>query len=321
MSADNPDKKYCFSFVCEPGELEIKSLLLAYSLRETYNRQPRIFVLIPSHQQDKISGITYSLYNSLSVEICSFENPITQGKSKLDRFEPMSNKFFGLKQIDFQGTIIFLDSDIVSLKALPQEALGIKLAVKPADYSLKAQWQIIYGIAGIPFPQSIVMCTVDSCEGPPYYNTGVIFLNSIFRNNLCSEWENYFRLFSEKPVIDKNLYNSYHCDQLAFALATQKLRINVEELTELFNFPVRSRNFLPDNTFFAHYHDCFTIARSKNLMNIFSDFTKTHPEVLKLFSISREWKLLANKNFMILNLLEFLRESKKKAYRYIIRMK
>jgi hypothetical protein len=312
-------ESYCFAFVCEPGELEIKSLMLAYSLKKIC--PSKRIVLIPYHRKQEITSKTYSLFNDLAADVCFFENPITQNTQKLKRFEPMSNKFFGLKQLDFQGHIVFLDSDIICLGTIPPHIFDFELSAKPADYSLNANWEVLYNYAGMPYPEQRVKSTFDEKTGPPYYNTGAIIIRNNLKEDLCNAWEEYFKFFSEKSILAKNLFNPYHCDQLAFALATQKLQLNINELSEPFNYPVRSRKKIPGDSIFVHYHDCITIARNDKLKNVFYEFLNTYPQFFEILRHNLEWRLLAKKYSILLNLIIKIPEIKKRLNRFINRLK
>jgi hypothetical protein len=317
MAAKNSTNNFCFALICEPGELEIKSAILAFSLNKVYHNLTKVFVLIPRHRKEQIAPSTYTIFEQLSVNCCFFDNHITSEKQNVARFDPMSNKFFGIGQLDYNGDIVFLDSDMICLDKISPEILDFPLSVKPADYGLRANWKAIYSKVEIPFPKRTSKSTVDAVEEPGYYNTGMIIINGQIKDQLCNEWELCFKFVSDEKILKQNLFNPYHCDQLAFALAVNKLNITINEIPERFNFPARSRACIANDTVFAHYHDCFTIAKIERLRTIFVDCISSYPLARDMLSREICWKLLAKKRFVQLRAMKQFLEVKKKIKRLI----
>jgi hypothetical protein len=308
------------AFICEPGELEIKALLLAYSIRKNLNTGYLPVVLIPLHCRSHINYITILLFEKLNIKIRYFENPFTKNLTKSMSGDAMSNKFYGLSNLGNEQDILFLDSDIVCLNSFSQNLFFDTVAAKPADYSLAAQWEEIYKRTELNYPKEKVTCTLDEKESPPYFNTGVIFINSESKSSLIAFWEEYFLLFSGKEILENNFFNSFHRDQLAFALATEKLGIKVKLLDELHNYPARSRGKIPAETVFAHYHDCYTIASEPLLLDVFQRFIAEYPLSLKVLEDQRTWSLMAKKRFALLRMDKISAKTIKKAQRIIARI-
>jgi hypothetical protein len=218
--------------------------------------------------------------------------------------DAMSNKFYGISSLKREQNILFLDSDIICLDDFSDKIFLHTNALKPADFSLKSPWEAIYKMADISFPIKKVTCTVDGLESPPYFNTGVIFIKADWKDELCKYWEEFFLHFSGDEILEKNYFNSFHRDQLAYALATQKLGIPVEVLDERVNFPARIREKIPPGTIFAHYHDYYTIAVHKILLDVFQEFLTEYPEFNTLISVSAHWNLLAKKRLRSLQLMK-----------------
>jgi hypothetical protein len=295
------------AFICQPGEIEIKSILLAYSLRKNLKIYFKPVVLIPSHCKSQINSSSFLIFSKLNVEVCYFENPFICNKKVLLPGEGMSNKFYGLSKLSEKQNILFLDSDIICLNNFPQELFLSELAVKPAGFSLNVDWVTIYKIVGIDFPKTHIKCTIDEFDNPPYFNTGVVFINKKLKANLCQVWKEYFLFFSKKQFLEKKLFDPFHRDQLTFALTTEKLGVKVILLDKLYNFYARRRKIIPHDVVFVHYHDCYTIASRTTLLNIFKNFIVEYPEIKNLMNNSISWRLLANQNYIFLRQLKFLK--------------
>jgi hypothetical protein len=311
MPYNCPNSSFAIVFICEPGELEIKSLLLAYSLRKNLKADYTLVVLIPEYHESLIKPETYQIFNNLNVEVQYFENALMKNKLKLMPGDAMSNKFYAIKKIENSLDILFLDSDIICLNTFSLELFSTEIAAKPADFSLNANWEEIYLLVGTTYPKTKIRCTVDSIEGPPYYNTGVVYLEKSIHENICKYWEEYFLFFSRNEILGKKLFNAFHRDQLAFALSVEKIGIGCMILDEQFNFPARKRNDILQDTVFAHYHDCYTIASSDKLMEVFKSFIMEYRGSKKLLDKFIPWKLVFHENYFLLHQAKNLKSFKR----------
>ena len=121
--------KYCFVFVCQQGELEIKSMLLAASLKENLRCNYELIAAIPQPESrwGKISENTEKLIKKLGIRKVEIENQI-------DLNYPIGNKVscFGIES--GADKIIFLDSDILCVRNFnPEKYLIHSFNAKPAD--------------------------------------------------------------------------------------------------------------------------------------------------------------------------------------------
>jgi hypothetical protein len=315
MADDAQNNNNVIAFICQPGEIEIKALLLAYTLRKNLKIKVDPIALIPFHFKSQINSSSFFIFSKLNVEIRYFENLFIANKEQLLPGDAMSNKFYGLESLPDKQNILFLDSDIICLKTFSQELFRARLAAKPAGYSLNTRWDSIYQLAGISFPTRRIKCTVDEVESPPYFNTGVIFISKELKANLCEWWKEYFLFFSKKEMLEENLFNPFHRDQLAFALATEKLGINVILLDKSYNYYVRRRKLIHPDTFLVHYHDCYTIFSIEALLNLFSSFQAEFPEVMNILNHFLPWKLLANQYYFLLRLFKIYKKLNEKIMR------
>jgi hypothetical protein len=103
--------KWSFVFVCQAGELEIKSMLLATSLQRFLRCNYELVAAIPqpTSQWGQISASTQALMQTLGVRSV----PIT---NSIDLNYPIGNKVACLGIESSADKIVFLDSDILCLR-------------------------------------------------------------------------------------------------------------------------------------------------------------------------------------------------------------
>jgi lipopolysaccharide biosynthesis glycosyltransferase len=302
-------------FICQPCEVEIKSLLLAYSLQQQ-NIQNKT-VLVPKNLYNKLSGCTVRLFEKLNTEIVLFDNPYMANKPKARKGDWMSNKFYALKTISGNSNTLFLDSDIVCLDSLPKIPNNFDVAAKPADISAQANWELLYKLAKLGFPERKTRSTIDGIEGPPYFNSGVLWINGLKREMLASAWEKYFLWLSEERQLKLNCFDVFHRDQLALTLAIEELKLSYYEFSETMNYPARRKPDIPETTIFAHYHDCYSIQKSPLLNTIFNRFLKDYPEFKRVLSSQIAWRLLGSRQYRFLNMHRAIIQKRQAMQRFI----
>jgi hypothetical protein len=114
-------------FICQKGELEIKTALLAASLRHVFGNNislrcsiPHIYGLETEPEQD-----TLDFLESLGVEWQLFQNPMMDEKTVPLSGLQFSNKLFCFPANLEEGRVYFIDSDILCIKR-PQDFQTIK---------------------------------------------------------------------------------------------------------------------------------------------------------------------------------------------------
>ncbi|MEK7728151.1 MAG: hypothetical protein AAB354_07020 [candidate division KSB1 bacterium] len=165
-------------FVCQQGELEVMSAMLAASLRRVCGNEVNLHAVEPSPREvyGTVSPAARKFLDGLGVKWYSFSNPISDDYkifNKLNAFniEPRGDR------------ILFLDSDILIRRSLaPLESYFKRpFAAKSGNkqrFSRRAEdWQPAYGLFDLPVPE-IRWPGSDSHEwAPPYFNAGVILVD------------------------------------------------------------------------------------------------------------------------------------------------
>ncbi|MBN1952902.1 MAG: hypothetical protein JW801_16985 [Bacteroidales bacterium] len=283
---------YIIVFIAQGGELEIKSLLLAYSLRENLPRGQRMLAAIPSNPGAEISESCLKIFSKLSIEIHHFKNEFIDRRHSESPGDWMSNKFESLLSLQTDENILFLDSDIILLKKELSFLQGkIKLAAKPADVRTRLDWKKLYQLAGLPMPREEIATTVDLESGPPYFNTGVLFLHKDIQQKICKSWKRYFMLLSHTDTKEALDFDYFHRDQLAFSLAIQKNDLEVSPLEEVHNYPIRHRKIIHEKAVFIHYHDPGTLAENPELYDYLIRLHKNNPSFGRILRKSLSWYL------------------------------
>lgn len=261
-----------FYLVSERGDLDVKALLLACSMKRFITEQSGyvINILIPSDQEEPYLDL--KPYQDLGCRVIHFANNLT----KKDTNKPLhgdrvSNKLLFLdNETGENDRMVFLDSDMLFVKNISLDIFRSDsyFCAKQADRANVTQWAKIYDLFGLNLPNLEVKCTVDGIKIPPYFNAGFININSKVRKELFRQWTSYFEKLSEDKIIERNLYNPFNRDQVALALAVQKLNLDVTFLDESYNFPARAR-LVTNETLIAHYHTPITIYNDDKLRRVF----------------------------------------------------
>jgi hypothetical protein len=295
MSATEPQ----IVFICQPGELEAKSLFLAYSLEQF--QQGTKYALVPAHLYAKLSKHTVELFTKLNTQVVKFHNPYIRGRRRIKSGDWMSNKFYALQTMSNQKDILFLDSDIIQIKLFPDFSNAYDLSAKPADVLAIVYWDLLFKKVGLPYSERTTRSTVDKKESPPYFNSGVLYLPAHTQADLLNAWKDYFITISDDTYVSTGVFDIFHRDQLALSLAIEKLSLDFLELDEALNFPVRRRNKIDDEVIFAHYHTAISLKESPVLLDIFNRFVVEYPLYKLVLKGIIDWKLLAEKSYKLLN--------------------
>ncbi len=219
-------------FVCQQGELEVMSAMLAASLRRVCGNAVHLHALEPSPREvyGSVSPAARKFLDGLGVSWYSFANPISDDYkifNKLNAFniEPRGDR------------ILFLDSDIIIRRSLaPLESYFSRpFAAKSGNkqrFSCRAEdWQPAYGLFDLPVPE-MRWPGSDSHEwAPPYFNAGVILVDPAL--NFSELWiDTCRRIHFEERVQMANRGTV----QVGLPVALYRRNISYALLDQRFNF-------------------------------------------------------------------------------------
>lgn len=312
-------------FVCQRGELELKALLLACSLRATHGANLRLFAACPDyHDWGHLHPHTDNLLGRLGVTRLNFVPPF--GESY-----PIGNKLAALALLPDDEPGCFLDSDMLSLSGWNLTGLLAQTvsAAKPADLATwgkrlvdqdagqdnstsdataaqsqtqsqnqtqtqaQAQgqdaWSAVYAALKQPLPQRRVRTTVSGELSQPYFNAGVVA--SCRPYTLAQYWLEFARTIAAQEPPLPNLYP--WLDQITLP-AAMAVTGPWQTLTEEFNFPAHVRPLGDLPVALCHYHTPGVIMREPRLWAVILEAMGQHPQLLELAARFPGWTPVVN---------------------------
>ena len=273
-------------FVCQKGELELKALLLAWSLRKTHGASINLIAACPEYKDwSDLSALTLSALKELSVDIKKFTP--TFGSDY-----PIGNKISALGLLPKNAIGCFLDSDMLSLSHWNVDDIlkNSESAAKPADlgtWGNQESWQRVYAAVDMVLPVRRVRLTVSHQLSLPYFNAG--FIATKVPQELSLEWNKSALLLNDAEF---NLENKYPwLDQISLPIALQKAG-SWAPLSEFFNYPAHIRALGEQQVGVCHYHTPGVILREPRLRMLFQLALIECPYLSQLVQQFNNWKVL-----------------------------
>jgi hypothetical protein len=283
---------FAVCFCVHSGELEIKALLLAVSLRKYWPAEVELIGCIPENPAS--GGLSIGArhaFESLDVRLVSITNPIGADY-------PIGNKLLGLDVPTSADRVIFLDSDILALEAVKEEDLatvfGEGFVAKPADLATfqvnHDRWQSIYRACGAAMPDFTVTSTTSGERMHAYFNAGVIAVNA--NSGFGSIWSECAKRIDQLPDVPTK---RPHLDQIALPVAAVKSGLSFHLIGEDWNFPAHLKPLPAALPKLCHYHWPEVVAREPALLDAFEELITRHPEITKLAELEEKWRPAVNK--------------------------
>ena len=283
-----PSRRYCFVFVCQAGELEIKALLLAASLKRFLRCDYELVAAVPSPAAvwGALSAATSKLLRALNVRIEAIENPI-------DSDYKIGNKLACLSIATNAHKIVFLDSDILCLREFYDDPLfAAAVAAKPADlrtFSATADdWRPLYAAAQVAMPTLRLPTTVSNEFGPAYFNSGVIFADT--GAGLGAAWIDCARAINAEPAMRPH---RHYLDQVSLAIAMHRLGLDYASLDETYNFPAHLKRLRSPPPVFCHYHWPCVLRNEPVLRKLVGELAREFPAIAQTMAAHADWADLA----------------------------
>ncbi|HEX6611959.1 MAG TPA: sulfotransferase [Hyphomicrobiaceae bacterium] len=288
----SPHERTAFVFVCHAGEWELKAALLAASLRRHYGPDVQLIAAIPQPPDiwKTIAPGTATLLDRLHVRCAPITNPIEPSFAH-------ANKIACIGIETPADVLVFLDSDTLCLSPCDFAlGAGATIALKVADmraFQLDDErgWKAVYAAAGQPLPERRVALSCDEGPSLPFYNSGVIALDTAFARTLQDVWtEASRRIRLDQRVPERRLWS----DQLGLAVALEALDTIPSPLDVRHNHPTHLMP-LEDTAAvaFAHYHRPAVIAQEPVLRGLVASLAEEHPVLSDLMHRHAEWSELA----------------------------
>lgn len=275
---------FAFVFVCHGGELEIKSLLLAASLRATLGDAPELIAAVPGPASvwRAPSPAAQEMLRRLRVDVQAVENPIGAAY-------PIGNKVACLSVATHARTVAILDSDILCLGKFDNDpAAATGFAAKPADKRTfpggVEVWQPLYAAVCAGLPERTVTTTFSNEPGLPYFNSGVVFTTQPAR--LGAAWVKCARTLNS--VLEARGQRHW-LDQVSLPIAMQLCNLDFTALDDRWNYPAHLQSLGAASLYFCHYHWPKIIAGEPRLYACARDLAARHPELRQTIAAHSDW--------------------------------
>ncbi|MDH4580942.1 sulfotransferase [Pseudomonas sp. BN415] len=275
-------------FVVHGGELEVKAAILAASLRKVFGFSITILAALPvsSSSWGNLSDASRRLYRRLSIPLIPIENPFGT------RY-PIGNKFSALALGPESGHTLFLDSDMICLRAFDLELFcNVDAALKPADMALVPSelgyWRFLYINAGLELPDNRVVTTCTEEVIPAYFNAGFILVRNA--RSFSRRWLEIAEQIDGDATISHKMP---WLDQLALPVALKAERYRTRILGERFNYPLHIKTLPADGVlpYLCHYHDFGSLVREPEVRASLTMLLSTFPELREVVSANGDCHL------------------------------
>lgn len=275
----------CIIFVCHPGDLEIKALLLAASLREHWGDTPELIASIPKPTSvwGELAEDVASALRTLGVDIQECENPWRKDY-------PIGNKVASASAYSDRSIRFLFDTDILCCGnadlAWPEFA---QFAAKPADFATwgrnERDWKAAYRLVGAPPPERRVLSTVSKELMWPYFNSGVIGWKNAQEFptlwlNVCKKIDSIKKIDNKRPWLD----------QIGLPITMAYLKAEYTLLPERWNFPAHAKTLPADMPTLVHYHRPEIIAREPRMVSIVEKLSRSIPALRTRLEASNQWR-------------------------------
>lgn len=269
------------AFVCQQGEIELKAVLLAASLRLHVRGDCDLVACLPEPHQTwgTPSAATRRCLDALGVRVAATANPIGAGY-------PIGNKVGAAAVATDADRVLFLDSDILCLRELDLDACfaGGFLA-KPADlatFSAPAStWARLYGLFHLPAPTRRVTATVSGDAMWPYFNAGVVAFGN--DSGFPAAWADCCRVIDREPDVPGK---RPHLDQIALPIAAARCGLEFTPLPDRLNFPAHLVPLSADAPILCHYHWPDVLRREPTLLGLVARLLDRHAEIAAVLAES-----------------------------------
>jgi hypothetical protein len=282
---------FAVTFVVHGGELQIKSLILAASLRKYWPPNIDLVACIPVGNKSPVLYDTFK--NGLGVRIVEVSNPITNGDY------PIGNKLLCLDVETEADRVMFLDSDIIALQTVSDLELtknfGQGFAAKPADLAtFKANpdvWREIYRACDSEMPRYLITATTSGEKMSPYFNAGLISVEA--NSGFGRSWSECAKKIEHMPDVPAK---RPHLDQIALPVAAAKSGQNFNLIGEDWNYPAHLKPLPNPTPKLCHYHWPEVIAREPSLLNAVKELSEICPQIAECAESEGNWRFLNHDN-------------------------
>lgn len=221
-----------FVFICQGGELEAKSVLLAASLRCHAGESHSLTAAIPGPADlwPQPQAHTLETLESLGVSFSRVRNSVA-----LDY--PYGNKMECLAIPTDCAAMVYIDSDILMMRDFGDDALPQRhLCAVPASLShaKEHEWSSFYAAYGLEMPDWRQLTLISREPTPPYFNGGLLVVRDV--PGFGDVWADSCRTLRGIPGLPPKIRNRF-LDQFGVTIASARLNLDIGVLPLSWNFP------------------------------------------------------------------------------------
>ncbi len=277
-------------FVCQRGELELQSALLAASLRRQLGDQPELIAAVPqiAGQLHTPLAPALQLLERLNVTVAPFDNSFTRPGERLESTDLLINKAFCMGLPVKSPRTIVTDSDMVCMRPYDfSKPWDAPVCCKPVDHQNERRWKPLYELFDLEVPNQVVMSTQSNEPGPPYFNSGFVSVAADVAGSLSACWLDTFEKITKSGIMGDNLFFR---EQVSLAIAVHRLETRFGLLEDEFNYPAHSKAVDATNPpFFVHYHQTRVLGAQEVLNRYVTEIAEEHSELRKLGRLYPHW--------------------------------
>lgn len=241
---------YAFVFVCQQGDLEGMSLLLAASLRRFVRCEYEMIAAIPLPEKTwgRPSKITMRLLKQMGVRIEYIVNRTDPGI----KGNALTNKIYCLDIPTSMSKLVFLDSDVLCMREFHDAPhFTSPFSAAPTFKATARGWGAIYAAVGCPTPMARMTTLFSNEMQLPYFNSGVVAVDTTLSQDLYREWWDCFHRINRSGAMKDN---PYFREQVSLSVAVIRMGIPYDVLGEYYNFWVKAKPIDPLNPpLFLHH--------------------------------------------------------------------
>ncbi len=236
IGACKPVRSYAFIFICQEGNLEIGSLLLAASLKRFLKCDYELIAAVPSPAE--IMGtpneLTRTIFAEMGVRVVDIHNTLVS-ETRRRKYHLITNKMYCLRVPTSAEKLIFMDSDYLCYQEFRGESRfsipfnGLKVAL-PGTHHYEGKWHKFYEALNVQIPNIRIRVTNKDDEFgyiPPCFNSGFVAIQADLAPTLCDHWFECWKTIDEKGLVKDH---PQHIGQFALAVAVAKMNIPYEIL-------------------------------------------------------------------------------------------
>ena len=281
------ERTYAFIFISH-GVLEAESLLLAASLRRYLRCDYELIAAVTTHADlwGEPSEQALALFQELGVRTAPITNTI-------DPAYPTINRIFCLQIPTDADKVVVIDSDMLCMRPFDDEPrFGIPFNSKPASLRTfttdLGPWRAAYAETGVAMPEMRMPTTVSRQFIPPYFNTGLVAVDR--DAGLGPVWLECCEQIMGNPSIPEV---GRWADQIALAVAVEKLGLPYDCLDDRHNFPLRLRPLDDEDLpWFCHYGNFRSAAREPLVASEVESLVAERPALGEALGGREEWQPL-----------------------------